>query len=1080
MATYINGVTDYIPQIQPFKPDFNFFQSALEKKQLQYQAGYNKISKVYGQLLNSSLTRQANVDRRDELFTQIDSEIHRLSGVDLSLQENVQAASTLFQPLIDSSYFRKDLAFTKQYEGELRRSNALRKKPDPKSDIKWWQEGDSALHYQAQDFAKSTDEESLGFSAPRYVPFVNTTDMLFKFAKDNSIDPKSISFDGGFIFTYKNGSQAIPVLNSVFSSVLANDPRVKDMANVQSYLNRKNYIAENVQKFNGDEYAAETEYLKTKVNDINTYFRKLAEDGKQKSDKIKSTKSVIEDKIQKNGVDPDIDKDLIEIYQNLKNDDQVQSSVNDQANEALTNTDAINFDDGDRETLRYRVDNAMSGLLIQQMAGETATQYALAKADVEVKENPVAMAAMNHRYRMIENQQKFEFDKALKVMDIATQSLKNKGEASQGESLNPTFYKGTVIEKPGTGNVDITDVHVQEQNERKVASFANDGMTLTMANAEAFLNQQNYIIETGSPDQKALAEQNIKSVLGEYSSQKSPEISLEHHNDDIKWGQLGTSLLEMVGGTVMVALSGVGELASLGLATPLAAAGAIGGAGFAAHGASQFGDALYGSDEQIKVASATTSSKGLAIRQTNGTYKLANQKDIPALSDPNSGDYYSEVNKRIKGYSDQYIKMDPTDPAAAVLKNQIDQYTNEINANDKLISAASSIIAENNSKLTTALAAQSGANMSDVNNFFTPDKTRTLTENEFVVKYVDWMSRPEQQAQYDNPSQDDIIDYAQGLYEDITDSYEDLKKDPDAEIGIKSLDPYLPGEGGINRFFGKAAKYDFDSAVYSAPSYQMAMDFFQKDFTPNTLSRDALNQSGAKVIMGSGFDITDENYNDATTQESLKNANILKAFLSSAMINQGGKTGENIQRPAGSYYLHAVAANNSDKVAMTWDLSPEWVKDHAGTNTSHGITWELYKNMVNGGVDKDGKSNSQITFIMDADKVESDPFKHMQMNKPEALMAMTGSYNIDYSGTGNINVTPGVNGGYTYRGTVKSIDGSGKPVDNSIYGTTDVDFNALNQKLNEVLQQAAKANLQMQNTLRTASPNTIKDPLQLQ
>ena len=63
------------------------------------------------------------------------------------------------------------------------------------------------------------------------------------------------------------------------------------------------------------------------------------------------------------------------------------------------------------------------------------------------------------------------------------------------------------------------------------------------------------------------------------------------------------------------------------------------------------------------------------------------------------------------------------------------------------------------------------------------------------------MKRPDMQAQYGNPSEGEIVDYASGLYEDISESYEALKKDPDANIGIKPLDIYLPGDGGINRYF---------------------------------------------------------------------------------------------------------------------------------------------------------------------------------------------------------------------------------------------------------------------------------------
>ena len=50
MATYLQGVTDYIPQIQPWTPDYNFYQSALEKKQNMYDAGWQRMNTLYNSM----------------------------------------------------------------------------------------------------------------------------------------------------------------------------------------------------------------------------------------------------------------------------------------------------------------------------------------------------------------------------------------------------------------------------------------------------------------------------------------------------------------------------------------------------------------------------------------------------------------------------------------------------------------------------------------------------------------------------------------------------------------------------------------------------------------------------------------------------------------------------------------------------------------------------------------------------------------------------------------------------------------------------------------------------------------------
>ena len=92
MATYLPGMTDYIPQIQDFKPDFNFLGNVLQNKQSKYDAAHKQISGLYGSLLNAPLSRTDNIEKREEMFTAIDNDIKKLSGLDLSLQQNIDFA----------------------------------------------------------------------------------------------------------------------------------------------------------------------------------------------------------------------------------------------------------------------------------------------------------------------------------------------------------------------------------------------------------------------------------------------------------------------------------------------------------------------------------------------------------------------------------------------------------------------------------------------------------------------------------------------------------------------------------------------------------------------------------------------------------------------------------------------------------------------------------------------------------------------------------------------------------------------------------------------------------------------------
>src|SRR5688572_22797817 len=119
MSTYLPGITDYVPQLQSFKPDFNYYQNALERKQGQYDAGYQQVSSIYNSILNAPMLRDSNIQRRDAFFKDAEREIQRLSGIDLSIPQNVDAAYNIFKPFYEDPNIINDISWTKRYQKEL-------------------------------------------------------------------------------------------------------------------------------------------------------------------------------------------------------------------------------------------------------------------------------------------------------------------------------------------------------------------------------------------------------------------------------------------------------------------------------------------------------------------------------------------------------------------------------------------------------------------------------------------------------------------------------------------------------------------------------------------------------------------------------------------------------------------------------------------------------------------------------------------------------------------------------------------------------------------------------------------------
>lgn len=1074
MATYLNGVTDFIPQIQPFKPDFNFFQSALEKKQLQYEAGYEKINSVYSQLLNSPLIRQGNKDRRDNLFNDIDNEIKRLSGVDLSLAENVQQAGKLFTPLINDPYFRKDLAFTRQYQGQLSRADNMRRSPNPKSDERYWEEGVSALHYMAEDFSKSTDDDSLRFAAPKYTPFINTAEKLFKFAKDNAINPTNVEFKGGYIWTYKNGAPAIPTLQNVFSTILNGDSRVKDMFQTQAYINRKNYIQTGASNFGGDVNQAEQAYLKDKVGQINQYYREANRDDEQKYSTADTKKKVIEKRIFDRGVDPNLEKDLIDLYQNTSTDVSTQLSVLDKNKSVLTSTDFMSYDPSNLEAMRQRVDGAMATFLMDGMSSKIATDYAMSKFDVEVKEDPYVKMKVQHAYDMSKLKQEFDYDVVLKLMDIAKAKNEVEGEAIPGTTPDEFFNSGVISTNPGSGGVVSEDQNIMARNAGSQQQAGNVVVASGRDSAMNFLNYQNQIIASpnSTPEQKNYAEQTIKNVLGEYQVTEEEGGYTFEKDAPTDWGRVGK-------GVMSTALAPIASMFG----------GFIGQAAVDAYGYNEVYQGLAG-NEKVEVKGKTTKSSGYAVKQPDGTYALADLSTIPGHDIYGADNYMGNVQKKIAEYAKQNLTLS-RDANATALKEIIDTNQQRIDVKQNIITALSETSKANNAKINTLLVKEAGVSPLAASVFFNDQKTAPRTENEFIVEYVKAAKRDRalgspggsalQQAaaitgreSFLNPlkggmDEMDYVEDAQDAYEDLKESYERLAKA--SELGLESYTDNLSNEEGINRYFTHQATYGFDAASYNTKSFKLAMDFLKKDLIPNITSNTTTAQNGTKILSGvSGIDLTAEEYEGMNNDP--KAALLLKTFLASAAMNYGGKTGENQVRPTGTFTLSAVAANDANKVAMTWDLSPEWIAKHAGTEKSPGPAWEMQQKMA------EGTGTNQITFFMDADKARSAGFVSMQATDEEMLLNLTGNLRLnahaDYGG--NLDIRKNADNTFSYWGVAKSMNELGQMIDQPISGTTDADINALSQYWNQTFSEFAQTNMNYKNSLVTNSPNKVYDP----
>ena len=410
MATYLQGVTDYIPQFQPFQPDLNFYANALQTKQTQYDSNYKALNNVYGQYFYADLTHGDNVKKKDELLKAIDFNLKRVSGLDLSLDQNVEQAKQVFKPFYDDKHLMKDMAWTKNTNKQRSYAAGLKNARDEEMRAQYWDAGIKSIDYKTDEFKNASLEETMNIGNVNYTPYVNVMEKAQKIAKDAglSVETVDMSPDGKWIVKTKNGEQLMPKLAHLFEATLGSDPAVMDVYTTQAYVNRKDYSYSNAAQFGGDKNAAEMKYL----SDSYKMLKAENENRQAKLEKVNGVytkkQKIIEKAIENNEATPETGSFLERLQQAKQINSQLlaatENHVKALSDKSGTATTTTGFENpyGDIESLRYKVDNAMASKLMQKDLYEAANVFAYKDAKQDIDANPYAVKAQEHAYRMQE------------------------------------------------------------------------------------------------------------------------------------------------------------------------------------------------------------------------------------------------------------------------------------------------------------------------------------------------------------------------------------------------------------------------------------------------------------------------------------------------------------------------------------------------------------------------------------------------------------------------------------------------------------------------------------------------------
>lgn len=405
MATYLQGVTDYIPDYQPFQPDLNFYSGLLQAKQNQYDSNWKQLNNLYGSLYNSELTHDLNIKKKDELLKQIDFNLKRVSGLDLSLEQNVNQAMQVFKPFYEDKYLMKDMAWTKNWMNTYNKANSLKTSQDEKQRAQWWGTGVQGLELRRQMFKDANLDETLNMQNATYTPFVNATKEYMDLAKKYNISKVQQLPDesGLYLVRQKNGELILPTLQEMFLAEYSNRPDIQAMYKEAAFVERMNYAYQNKDKF-GSALEAEKDYIKSKYQWLKNY---ASDKNAKAKDELNTTQNLVgnvEKDIKEGNVNPQQMSYLDRLNQGLKvrasianQTEQVNNQINDKQSTAVEQ----GYDEdilSDLELARLKVDAGFASVRAEQDIMKAMNSYANVDAELEYKPNAVGLEFLRHKH----------------------------------------------------------------------------------------------------------------------------------------------------------------------------------------------------------------------------------------------------------------------------------------------------------------------------------------------------------------------------------------------------------------------------------------------------------------------------------------------------------------------------------------------------------------------------------------------------------------------------------------------------------------------------------------------------------
>lgn len=269
MATFIPNVTDSFPEPALYRPDFGYMDKMLSRRQQMYERGFSEVAGKYGELTRE-LSHSKNVQQRDQFLKESMDNLKNLSSMDLSQQQNVEAASSVFAPFWKNTHILGDMMLTKHYNQQENIAEGFRLKDGGKE---YSDDNINIIRMQRQAFAKG-DPMAYGqyYQNKEYFkPYVDVENFFSEKMKDFKPDDIStMSMKGLYFYKEEDASVRPEAVKRYLQGVMTD--KVKEQIRISAAVKYGNNPQALISSY-ANTASSNVKQLDGELDRVNTYMK---------------------------------------------------------------------------------------------------------------------------------------------------------------------------------------------------------------------------------------------------------------------------------------------------------------------------------------------------------------------------------------------------------------------------------------------------------------------------------------------------------------------------------------------------------------------------------------------------------------------------------------------------------------------------------------------------------------------------------------------------------------------------------------------------------------------------------------